>query len=257
MAKWPPFPHAGSYRFDAAGLRQQWARLHTGDAEPLPQDPAVLQAWVLLHNGAFEQAVQAGLAAGSAGTTVANKAAAIYAHYLEPQESQRLDLFMEIAQRAEEQAAQEPANANAWYLHAYALARYGQGISVAKALAQGLGTKTKESLQKAIALSPRHADARIALGAFHARVIDKVGPLIGQMTYGVHKNIALQLIQEALRLHPGSAVAMVEYANALLILEGDGKMEEAHSFYEQAAASTPLDALEHLEVEMARLQLAN
>jgi hypothetical protein len=36
----------------------------------------------------------------------------------------------------------------------------------------------------AIALQPRHADAHIALGAFHAEVIDKVGALIGGMTYG-------------------------------------------------------------------------
>ena len=36
--------------------------------------------------------------------------------------------------RAEAQAAAEPKNANAWYQMAYALGRYSQGISVAKAL---------------------------------------------------------------------------------------------------------------------------
>ena len=255
MAKWTSFPHAGDYRFDATSVKKQWARLHCGDAEPCPKDPAVLAAWALFHSGDFEQAAAAGLAAGSAGLTVAHKATAIYANYLEPKEKTRLDLFMQVAERAAAQAADEPGNANAWYWHAYALGRYGQGISVAKALAQGLGGKVKESLEKAIALSPAHADARIALGAFHAEVIDKVGSLIGGMTYGAKKDTGLRLFQEALKLNPGSAIAMIEYANALVMLEGEKKMKEATALYEKAAAAAPADAMERLDVEMARAEL--
>lgn len=255
MAQWTPFPHAGDYRFDATSVKKQWARLHGGDAEPCPKDAAVLQAWALFHNGDFEQATAAGLAAGGAGVTVANKATAIYATYLEPKEKTRLDLFMQVAHRAEAQAAQDPGNANAWYWQAYALGRYSQGISVAKALAQGLGGKVKESLEKAIALSPQHADARIALGAFHAEVIDKVGSLIGGMTYGAKKDAGLKLFQEALKLNPGSAIGMIEYANALVMLEGDKKMKEATALYEKAAATEPVDAMERLDVEMARSEL--
>ncbi|MBP7412970.1 MAG: hypothetical protein KA932_03670, partial [Giesbergeria sp.] len=191
MATWPPFPHAGHYRYDSASLKKKWPRLHAGDAEPVPQDGAVLQAWVLFHNGQFQQATEAGLAAGGAGITVANKATAIHANYLEKKEKTRLDLFLQVAERAAAQAAREPRNANAWYWHAYALGRYSQGISVAKALAQGaqgLGSKVKDALERTIALAPAHADAHIALGAFHAEVIDKVGALIGGMTYGARKD---------------------------------------------------------------------
>ena len=255
MAKWTPFPHPGDYQFDAASLKKQWARLHAGDAEPLPKDAAVLQAWAHFHHGDFQQAAEAGLEAGGAGITAANKATAIYATYLEKKEKTRLDLFLQVAEQAEAQAAQDPKNANAWYWHAYALGRYSQGISVAKALAQGLGGKIKESLEKAMALAPKHADARIALGAFHAEVIDKVGSLIGGMTYGAKKDTGLKLFQEALKLNPGSAIAMIEYANALVMLEGDKKMKEATALYEQAAASTPLDAMEHLDVDMAQAEL--
>lgn len=255
MAKWTPFPHEDDYAFDAAATKKHWARLHNGDAEPCPKDAAVLSAWALFHSGDFAGATAAGLAAGGAGITVANKATAIYANYLEPKEKTRLDLFMQVAERAEAQASAEPGNANAWYWHAYALGRYSQGISVAKALAQGLGGKVKDSLEKAIALSPKHADARIALGAFHAEVIDKVGSLIGGMTYGAKKDTGLKLFQEALKLNPGSAIAMVEYANALVMLEGDKKMKEATALYERAAACEPADAMERLDVDMARAEL--
>lgn len=255
MAKWTPFPHAGDYSFDATSVKKHWARLHSGDAEPCPKDAAVLQAWALFHSGDFEKATAAGLAAGGPGITVANKATAIYATYLEQKEKTRLDLFTQVAERAEAQASEDPNNANAWYWHAYALGRYSQGISVAKALAQGLGGKVKESLEKSIALAPKHADARIALGAFHAEVIDKVGSLIGGMTYGAKKDTGLKLFQEALKLNPGSAIAMIEYANALVMLEGDKKMKEATQLYEKAAACETADAMERLDVEMARAEL--
>jgi tetratricopeptide (TPR) repeat protein len=255
MAKWTAFPHLGDYSFDAASLKKHWPRLHAGDAEPLPQDAAILQAWVLFHNGEFQKAAEAGLKAGGDGITVANKATCIYANYLEKKEKAKLDLFMEAAQRAEAQATAVSKNPNAWYWQAYALGRYSQGISVAKALAQGLGSKVKEALEKTIKLQPRHADAHIALAAFHAEVIDKVGSLIGGMTYGAKKETGLKLFQEALKLNPSSPIAMIEYANGLVMLEGDKKMKEATRLYEQAAAAKPLDAMERLDVELARAEL--
>ncbi len=255
MSKWTVFPHLGDYQFDTGGLKSHWARLHAGDTEPLPRNPQVLQAWVLFHNGNFQGAAEAGLKAGGDGLTVANKATAIYANYLEKKEKTKLELFMLVAQRAEAQAAQEPRNPNAWYWQAYALGRYSQGISVAKALAQGIGTKVKEALEKTIKLQPLHADAHLALGAFHAEVIDKVGSLIGGMTYGARKEVGLKLFQEARKISPSSAIGMIEYASGLLMLEGDGQMKEATRLYEEAAATEPLDATERLDVELATAEL--
>ena len=163
-------------------------------------------------------------------------------------------MFMEAAERAEAQQAAEPKNANAWYWQAYALGRYSQGISVAKALAQGLGGKVKAALETAIKLAPKHADAHIALGSFHAEVIDKVGKLLGR-TQGADTATGLKMYKEALKLNPTSAIAMIEYANGLVMLEGDKKMKEAEKLYADAAACKPLDAMERLDVEMAKAEL--
>lgn len=255
MAKWTAFPYDNAdYTYDAAALKKNWSRLHAGDAEPLPKDDKVLAAWALFHAGEFQKATEAGLKAGGAGITVANKAQAIHANYLEKSEKNKLALFMEVAERAEAQAAEEPKNANAHYLMAYALGRYSQGISVAKALAQGLGAKVKGALETAIKLQPKHADAHIALGAFHAEVIDKVGSLLGR-TQGASKDAGLSMYKQALKLNPGSAIAMVEYANGLVMLEGEKKMKEAEKLYADAAACEPMDAMERLDVEMAKAEL--
>ena len=255
MAKWTAFPHCGDYTFDSVSLVKNWDRLHQGDCEPLPQNAAVLQAWVLFHNGDFQTAFDAGLRVGGHGVTVANKAASMYANYLEAREKTRLELFMAVAERALAQQQADPQNANAFYWQAYALGRYGQGISVAKALTQGLGARIKNALEHTIALQPKHADAHIALAAFHAEVIDKVGAMVGGMTYGAKKDRGLTLYKQALALNPGSAIAMIEYANGMVMLEGNEKLQDATWLYEQAATGQPLDATERLGVAMAQAEL--
>jgi hypothetical protein len=255
MAKWTAFPYDNAgYVLDAAALRKAWTQLHAGDAEPLPKDAKVLSAWALFHAGEFQKACDAGLKAGGAGVTVANKAQSIYANDLEKSEKAKLALFQEVAARAQAQIAEDPAMANAHYWLAYSLGRYSQGISVARALAQGLGAKVKTALETTIQLAPKHADAHIALGTFHAEVIDKVGKLLGR-TQGADSGTGLNLFKRALELNPTSAIAMIEYANGLVMLEGDKRMTEAEKLYAAAAACQPRDAMERLDVEMAKAEL--
>ena len=120
---------------------------------------------------------------------------------------------------------------------------------------RGWGGKVKNALENTIKLQPKHADAHVALGAFHAEVIDKVGSLIGGMTYGAKKDTGLQLFQQALKLNFESAIAMIEYANAMVMLDGDKMMKEATRLYQLAAAAKPMDAMERLDVEMAKAEL--
>ena len=109
MAKWTAFPYDDtSYAHDGAGLKKHWARLHIGDAEPLPKEAAVLTAWGHFHAGDFQKAHDAGLKAGGAGITVANKAQSIYATYLEKSEKTRLAMFQEVAARAEARSPKMP-----------------------------------------------------------------------------------------------------------------------------------------------------
>ncbi len=255
MAKWTACPDDNSaFVYTPATLKKHWARLHAGDAEPLPKEAEVVQAWIHFHAGEFQAAYEAGLAAGGAGITVANKAQAIYANYLEKKEKVKLEMFLEVAERASAQQSAEPKNPNAYYWQAYALGRYSQGISVTKALAQGLGGKVKTALEMTIKLAPKHADAHIALGAFHAEVIDKVGKLLGK-TQGADTATGLKMFEQALKLNPTSAIAMIERANGLVMLEGDKRMGLAEELYAQAAACEAMDAMEALDIAVAREEL--
>lgn len=257
MARWTAFPFDNAaYQYSPATLKKHWARLHAGDAEALPQDDKVLAAWALFHAGEFHKAFDAGLKCGGVGLSVANKAQAMHATYLEKSESRKLAMLLEVAERAEAQARDDPGNAAAHYWRAYALGRYSQVISVVKALSQGLGGKVRQSLETSIELAPAHADAHIALGSFHAEVIDKVGKLLGR-TQGADSGMGLKMFKRALELNPASAIARIEYATGMVMIEGEKRLKEAEQLYADAAACKPMDAMERLEVEMARAELAD
>lgn len=258
MAKagWTKFPYADkAYAYNAANLKKQWERLHCGDREPFPTDESAQEAWRLYHQGDFDKAVAAGLKGGLSGVNAANKATIVYASYLEKDESRKLAMFEDAAARCEESIKAHPKDINGHYLLAFALGRYGQGISITKALAQGLGGKIKNALAKVIELDAKHADAHIALGAYHAEVIDKVGSTIAGLTYGAKKESAVEHFEKALKLNPDSAIARIEYANGLVMLFGKSKMAQAEGLYKEAAACKAMDALERLDVELARENL--
>jgi hypothetical protein len=257
MAKsWAKFPYADKkYVYTAATLKKAWDRLHRGDQEPFPKDEAVVDAWIAFHAGDFQRAAELGLKAGGAGLVAANKATAIYANYLEENDKTKLALFEQVADRAEQQQSDEPKNANAFYWHAYALGRYAQGISIAKALAAGIGGRVKASLETAVKLAPKHADAHIGLGTYHAEIIDKVGAMVGGLTYGAKKDTGLKHFETALKLNPDSAIARIEMANGLVMLDGKKALAKAEALYSEAAACEPMDAMERLDVELARAEL--
>lgn len=249
---WKHFPYPdNAYLHTPESLAAAWQRLHAGDVEPFPQQAALVQAWIAFHAGDFARAARLGLAVGVPGYAVAHKATCMYATHLEPDESVRLALFEEVAERCERQQAEQPDNPAGYYWHAYSLGRYALGISVVKALAQGMGAKVRNSLNRTVTLAPLHADAHIAFGIYHAEIIDKVGGMIGALSYGASKDDGYQHFRTALALNPASASARSEYARALQMLDGKKKLAEVMNLYAQAAECVALDAKERLEVEAA------
>jgi tetratricopeptide (TPR) repeat protein len=274
--KWKPFPHNNEdYGYEGAALKRAWPELHRGDCEPFPDAAfvkeafvrhprlkgsldadktasALQSAWRAYHRGDFAAAVAEGTALGPIGANAANKAANIYATYLESDSERKREIFLKSAERAEALQAAAPDFVNAFYLHAQALGRYSQEISVVKALAQGIGGKVKASLDKAIKLEPNHADAHIALGAYHAEVVSTVGGMLASLTYGASKEEAVRHFALARKLLPDSAIARIEEANGLVMLFGKARLAEAEKLYAEAAKCAPADAMQKLDAEHAR-----
>lgn len=255
---WNRFTHGdAAYAYTPETLRQAWPRLHAGDALPWPDDPALVRAWIACHAGAFEEASEAGLALGLDGVAVANQACAVHADYLEADEARRAALYAAIAERAAHLQRARPDDAAGHYWHAYALSRQARSLPVVRAMAQGMGGAVADALDAVLKLEPLHADAHVAYGRHYTEIIDRIGPVVGALTYGARREEAYKHFRAALDMHPASIAARIEYARALIRLEGDRKMAESLGLFEEAADIAPRDARERLDVEEAKKELPN
>jgi hypothetical protein len=90
---------------------------------------------------------------------------------------------------------------------------------------------------------------------YHAEIIDKVGTLIGKLTYGASREHSIRHFQTALQINSHSAIARIEYASALIMLDGDAGASKAASLRAEASALEPHDAMERLDIERARHEL--
>jgi hypothetical protein len=278
-SKWAPFPHdAKAYAYAGDALKKAWPTLHAGDQEPYPDEKRakaliaaagkaakgitaedlaqqLQDAWRAFHRGDFQAAYEAGEALGPLGASVAVKAIGIHATYLVDDEAEQLKRFEQGAKLAEAAIKALPDDANSHYRHAFALGRYSQGLSIAKALKQGIAGKVRTSLDAALELAPKHAEAHTALALYHAEIIGKIGAMIGGLTYGAKASEAESHIKTALKLTPDSPIAHVEHANVLLLLHGDKKEDAAAAAYEKAGKLKPRDAMEALDAAHANAQI--
>jgi len=252
MYEWTPFPHDNSaFNYEGASLGKNWADLHSGDLEPYPSSEALQEAWRCYHRGDFQQAVILADECGIEGHAVANKATGMYASHLEENQSRQIDCFKTAIARAENAVQAFPEQANAHHFYAFNLGRYSQSISIVKALKQGIGGKIHNALSRALEIEPNHADAHTAMGLYHAEILDKVGKLIGGVTYGASEKQAIKHFETAIRLAPESPIAHIEYGNGLYLLFGDSRIDEVSDLYERATELTPRDAVEKLDIESA------
>ncbi|HEX8755971.1 MAG TPA: hypothetical protein VF745_06510 [Steroidobacteraceae bacterium] len=272
-----------SDRYPGDELRKHWGRLHQTDREPWPDARAIgklargharlaasieaqggvaaaaqaLQdAWRAFHSGAFPRAIIAGEKLGPLGAAAANKAAAIESLYSKRGAAPLLKALESAIARGDEAVAELPDYPNAHYTLALVIGRYSQRISILKALAAGLAGRVREHLERTLSLEPRHAEAHLASGLYHAEIIGKLGPLAASLTYGASASTALEHFRQALALAPSSPIVRMEYANGLLLLDAARNQRQAEELYAQAADCVPADEMERLDVARARRGLA-
>ena len=207
------------------------------------------EAWRRFHSGHFADAIAAGGKLGALGATVANKAAAIHSLEVDGDEAGRLlGAAITRGERAMELLPDEP---NAHYMLALALGRHSQRISIVKALADGVATRVRTHLDTTLRLEPRHAEAHIALGLYHAEIVAKIGSLLAGSP--IRRPAKPRWITS---VRPSSSPPVHRSRDRIRqrpVAVGCGKYRnQADELYARAAAIEPADAMEQLDVERAQ-----
>jgi hypothetical protein len=207
-------------------------------------------AQALYSKGEFQKASETAVAAGGAdGFAFAAKANSIYANTRPAGEQEAL--YVKSESYANQAIKLDAKNDAGYFELARAIGRLSQLRGVAAALLQGLGTKVKENLDKALGLNPKNASAWVALGLWHAEIVAKgVGFL-----YGADGGKVAPAMEKAIALEPDQIIHRVEYAKALMLLDAKNK-PKAIELLEKAVTLKVNDVAEGLDLERAKRDLA-
>ena len=259
---WEQLPEDYTFDYDQEQLAEVWDQLHAGDQYTYPlsyddYDEDILnmqaQAWLLYHNGDYQGAAELGLELAEHGAVILAKSIAAYCDYLCEDEDEVLQLLSDSIEICEKAALALPDCANVQFINALLMGRYSQRISITKALSQGLGGKIKNYLESTLELEPNHAEAHTAMGLYHAEIIDKIGAMIGGLTYGAKKPIAMKHFETSLELTPEAPITSIEFANGLLLLSGDE--DRVIELYNHASECEAQDALQNCDISFANDQI--
>lgn len=238
-----------------SGLQKHWERLHAGDCEVFPEDSELQEAWLQFHNGNFKECMELAKKV-QGGRSLVLKARSTEAFYLTEDMEDKVAALKQSIDEAEQALREEQGNrANLYYQMAYALGRYGQLISVSKALKEGLAGKVNHSISECLQLEPAHADAHTSFGTYQAELIGKLGKMAAKLTYSATTDSSVEHYEKAIELAPFSVSAKTEFADGLLKMFGKKKLDQAVSLYEASVSSKPVDALEAMDYWLAQQEL--
>ncbi len=258
--------------FQPQTLARQWVLLHVGDHEPWPDaqraarlrratgatddDEALAQAlqegWCDYHSGRFASAHARGAAQGLAGAGLTLRAGWAQAHYvLDGAEARRAWLkgLLPLAQCLRETLADEP---NSHLHHARLLAEL-LATQEAHAHADTAAVQSQhQALLQALQLMPRHGEAQLQLGMFHALVTARMGALSAHLGCATSATAAEHHLELARRLLPTQPRAWLETARALEMLSGRRRAAAVAEALRRAIKQTARDAAAALDIAQAR-----
>lgn len=229
----------------------------TGKPEEAAAYAAQLQdVWRLMFRGDFAQAKADGLKLGAGGQVPAMFAQVIYALFLAPNQANKQQLLEEVISYTDQAGELVNADPMAMFGRVYAKARLGEDLPIAVVLKRGYTSQIPNELDALLKKSPNQPYALALYGGYHAGVIRKVGSFVGGMTYGVDAEQMEQFFARSFRQANSLPIGHYEYANALTYVYGDDEHAKALAQLQLAAAITPINAMEALEVAHAKKLLA-
>lgn len=184
-----------------------------GDFRPLAE--AIQQAWRLHYEGKYEASYKLGVQLGVAGSVPAIYSKLMYTTFMVHSSAEKLTLFREVAEKSEDSLQLTPDYDFGTFGLLYARVRILEQLGTSAALATGFLGSTQKSLKKLTERNPINSLYPTTLGGIQAGVVERVGSLIGRVTYGATEGRTIKHFQQALDLQENLPVIYNEFIVAL------------------------------------------
>jgi len=214
-----------------------------------------LDTALLLHNGKFHEAYDAGASLKQFGIIVRAHARYLNTYYFETDKNIRIAEFKTIADEIEPALKKEPTDKDLRFIHAYMHGRYLEELPFKVSLVPTY-SKLFSGVNELLKENPKHLGAQLILASFHADGSVKA-PFLSKVRFGSKPEIAIQTFEAALKQDPASTVAQLEYAMARIKLNKGKPDDVAITALKNAVATSPSDANATLAQNKAKSLLAS
>jgi len=214
----------------------------------------VLDTLLLLHNGKLHEAYDAAAPLKQFGVIIQAHARYLNTYYSVSDKKIRIAEFKIIADSIAAALENEPKDKDLLFLHAY---MHGRFLEEQPFLMKLVPTYTKlfNGVKDILKENPKHLGAQLILASFHADASVKA-PFLSKVRFGSKPEVAIEKFEAAIKQDPGSTIAQLEYATALIKLNKGKPDEPAIAALKNAASIASTDCNTALAQIKAKTLLA-
>ena len=188
----------------------------------------------------------------SEGYAWASRSLTIYSQYIASTLEERQEVLLRAIEFAKKAMELDESNPYAYHEIAHSEGRYAESLPTMEALRGGYAEKTMAAMQRALEFDPDSAYVHLAIGGWHARIIDAAG-FMGALIYGASEDKAHEHYERAIALLPDDAIILAHYAIGLLQLDEDDNREFASELLGRIEAMSDKNAYEQfLQEDVAK-----
>lgn len=214
------------------------------NSEPLAE--AMQELWRLHYQGQYKESYQLGMQLSAAGAVPAIYSKLMYATFMVTDPTEKLAMFRDAAAQSEALLPMTPEYDFAEFGLLYARVRILERLNTPAALATGFLGSTQTSLRKFVERNPQNSLYPTTLGGIQAGVVERVGSMIGRVTYGATATRTIDRFEQALSLEDKLPVIYNEYIVALSRISAKKHQDRIQSLASKCATLTPYSAEEAL-----------
>lgn len=135
---------------------------------------------------------------------------------------------------------------------AHALGRYGQEIGIMSAITEGIATRVKKYLDKALGLDDNNIIANLSKGLWHAEIVNQAGDVLARGVYGAKSETARMHFSKVINLDSNDIAVLYELSYGYMLLGEKKDLEISKAYIEKLLNINSISGIDNLYKKKAK-----
>ena len=135
---------------------------------------------------------------------------------------------------------------------AHALGRYGQEIGIMSAITEGIATRVKKYLDKALDLDDNNIIANLSKGLWHAEIVNQAGDVLARGVYGAKSETARMHFSKVINLDSNDIAVLYELSYGYMLLGEKKDLEISKAYIKKLLNINSISSIDNLYKKKAK-----